>query len=152
MYKIYSKYGILIAAGLIVYFLIFKVIGLHEYPLFSLGNGVIFAAGMYFALKRFRNVSKKMVYLEGFELGLFTGGIASILFTIFIAVYSYQIDREFASVILENWNLEYDLGTSMIVLSTLIMGFATTMILSFTFMQLFKTTQHHHLTNNKQTS
>lgn len=72
-------------------------------------------------------------------MGLFSGGIASVLFSIFMAIYMYQIDTEFSSGIMNKWNLEYDLGTLMLVLSILIMGFATTIVLTLSFMQLLKT-------------
>jgi hypothetical protein len=55
-----------------------------------------------------------------------------------MAIYMYQIDTEFSTSIMERWNMEYDLGTFMLVLSILIMGFASTLILTLTFMQLLK--------------
>ena len=82
--------------------------------------------------------TKKYFNEKGFEVGLLCGGIATILFTSFMAVYMYQIDTEFAAHIMEKWNLEYDLGTLMLVLSIFIMGLSTTLVLTLTFMQLLK--------------
>ena len=138
MIKAYTTYGIWTALALIVYFLVLKLIGLHQYPVLSAVNALIFGAGIYIALKNYRSKKTGIKYEKGFELGLLTGGIASIIFTVFMALYMYQIDDEFATSIMESWNVETDLGTSMLVLAIFIMGLVTTLILTFSFMQLFK--------------
>ncbi|HLT49743.1 DUF4199 family protein [Aequorivita nionensis] len=138
MFKVYSRYGILIAVVLIVYFLLLKLVGLHQYPILSAVNGLIFTIGIYLALNTYKSQTNDFKFEEGFEVGLFSGGIASLLFTIFMAIYMYQIDNEFAIGILKKWGLEYDLGTLMLLLTILIMGFVTTLVLTFSFMQLLK--------------
>lgn len=138
MFKIYSTYGFGIAIVLIVYFLILKLMGLHQYPVLSSVNAIFFGAGIYMALKNYRSKVSEIKFEKGFELGLFTGGIASIVFTVFMALYMYQIDDEFATALLQNWNLETDLGISILVLTILIMGLVTTLLLTFAFMQLLK--------------
>ncbi len=138
MFKVYSRYGIWIAAILIIYFLILKLVGLHQYPILSAFNGLIFGLGIYLALKKYKSQKNNFKFEKGFEVGLFSGGIASLLFTVFMAIYMYQIDSEFAAGILKTWGLEYDLGTFMLLLTILIMGFATTLILTLAFMQLLK--------------
>lgn len=138
MFKVYSRYGIWIAIILIAYFLILKLMGLHQYTFLSAVNGLIFGFGIYLALKNYASQSNRFKYEEGFEVGLLSGGIASILFTIFMAIYMYQIDTEFSANIMETWSLEYDLGTLMLLISILIMGFATTLVLTLCFMQLLK--------------
>jgi hypothetical protein len=138
MFKVYSRYGIWIAAILIAYFLLLKLIGLHQYPVLSSVNGLIFGAGIYLALKKYSSRKNNFKYEKGFEVGLLSGGIASLLFTLFMAVYMYQIDNEFAAGILKSWNLEYNLGTLMLLLTILIMGFVTTLVLTLAYMQLLK--------------
>lgn len=138
MFKISSTYGIWIAIVLIAYFLLSKLVGLHQYPAFSILNGAIYGVGLYMVIKTYRLKTSDWKYEKGFEIGLFTGGIATIIFTIFMAIYMYQIDGVFAANILESWSLDYDLGTSMLLISMLIMGFATTVVLTLAFMQLHK--------------
>ena len=138
MIKVYSSYGIWIAVVLIAYFLLLKLIGLHQYPVLSAATGLIFGAGIYMAMKKYAATTTNFKYERGFEVGLFSGGIASIIFTIFMAVYMYQLDTEFSNAIMEKWNLQYEMGTLMLVISLLIMGFATTLVLTLTFMQLLK--------------
>lgn len=138
MLKLSSTYGIWIAIILIAYFLLLKLVGLHQYPAFSIFNGVIYGVGLYMATRAYRNKTHDWKYEKGFEIGLFTGGIATIIFTVFMAIYMYQIDGVFAANILESWSLDYDLGASMLLVSILIMGFATTLVLTLAFMQLNK--------------
>ncbi len=138
MFKVYSSYGIWIAIILIIYFLLLKLIGWHQYPVLSSVNGLIYAAGIYLALQKYRSRKNNFKFEKGFEVGLLSGGIATILFTFFMAIYMYQIDTEFADQILSSWNLEYNLGTLMLLLTILIMGFVTTLVLTFSYMQLLK--------------
>lgn len=138
MIKTYSRYGIWIAIGLIAYFLILKMIGLHQYPMFSIANGFIYGFGLYKAMRSYRNSESDFQYEKGFMVGLVSGGIATAIFTAFMAVYIFQIDMEFTANILESWSLSYDLGASSILWSIVIMGVSTTLILTLTFMQLLK--------------
>lgn len=138
MFKVYSRYGIWIAVILIAYFLLLKLVGLHQYPVLSSVNGLIFGFGIYLAMKSYASRKDKFKYEKGFQVGLFSGGIASIIFTVFMAIYMYQIDAEFSDAIMERWNVEYDMGTLMLLITILIMGFATTLVLTLSFMQLLK--------------
>ncbi len=138
MYKVYTTYGIWIAILLIAYFLLIKLIGLNEYPLLSAFNGIIFGFGIYLALKKFSTIDHDSKYERGFEVGFLSGVIAAVLFTIFMAIYMYQIDTKFAYNIMEQWNMEEDLSVFMLLITILIMGIVTSLILTFSFMQLFK--------------
>jgi hypothetical protein len=138
MVKLYTRYGIIIAIILIAYFLLLKLIGLHQYPVFSAANGVIFGVGILLALKKYKASKSKFKYQKGFQLGLFTGGLATMLFVFFMAVYMYQLDTEFSQNILDSWQLNYESGTFMILISLFIMGLATSMVLTLAFMQLLK--------------
>ena len=67
MIKIYTKYGIITAILLIAYFLISKLVGLHEYPVFSALNGVIFGVGILWAMK---NTILSVLAVCSFVLGI----------------------------------------------------------------------------------
>lgn len=138
MTKIYSRYGILIAIILIAYFLLSKLMGLHQYYALSAVNGLIYGVGLYLAIKKFGDSENEMKFEKGFELGLFTGAVATVIFTIFMAIYMYQIDTDFAAAFMDQWGLEYNSGTLVLLISILIMGFVTTLVLTFSFMQLLK--------------
>ena len=138
MVKLYTRYGIIIAIILIAYFLLLKLIGLHQYPVLSAANGVIFGVGILLVLKTYKASQSRFEYQKGFQLGFFTGGLATILFVTFMAFYMYQLDTEFSQNILDSWQLNYESGTFMILISLFIMGLATSMVLTLAFMQLLK--------------
>lgn len=139
MSKTYSTYGLWTAVLLIAYFLLIRLIGWHHYPILSAVNGIIFGFGIYLALKKFINTFPEKKYEKGFEVGFLTGFIASVIFTIFMAIYMYQLDTEFAHNIMAQWNMEDDLSTFMLLVTIFIMGIVTSLILTFSFMQLLKT-------------
>jgi uncharacterized membrane protein len=132
------KYGIGIGIAMIAYFLLTKLIGLHQYPVLSALNGVIIGAGIFLSLRSYKTNSDSFKYQDGFQLGLFTGGLATILFSVFMAVYIFQIDTQFAEAVLHTWNLNFNKGSLILILSLVIMGFSTSFILTLAFMQLLK--------------
>jgi len=138
MSKIYIKYGILIAIGLILYFVITKLLGLHKYPVLSAANGVIYGAGILMALKKTKERKSKFKYQKGFQVGFMSGAIATLIFVAFMAFNMYQIDTEFAGNILDSWNLTYESGAFIILFSLVLMGMATSIVLTLAFMQLLK--------------
>ncbi len=138
MRKYYLKYGIGIAIAMIAYFLMTKLLGLHQYPVLSALNGVIIGAGIFFSLGRYKADSESFKYHDGFQLGLFTGGLATVLFSAFMAIYIFQIDTQFAEAVLDTWNLNFNKGSLILIMSLVIMGFSTSFILTLAFMQLLK--------------
>jgi len=138
MFKVYLRFGIWIAVILIAYFLLLKLVGLHRYPVLSAVNGLIYGAGIYMAIKAYNAKKTNFKYEKSFEVGFLTGAIATILFTGFMAVFMYQLDSEFAVNILEKWGEEYARGTLILLASIGLMGFATTLVLTLSFMQLLK--------------
>ena len=138
MQKYYVKYGLGIAGALIAFFLLTKLIGLHKYPILSAVNGLIYGAGIFYALKNYKASTDSFKYQDGFQVGLFVGGLATMVFTAFMAIYIYQIDTEFAEAILDSWGLNFNKGSLIILLSLFIMGLSTTFVLTLAFMQLLK--------------
>ncbi|EZH74876.1 membrane protein [Aquimarina atlantica] len=132
-------YGLLIAAGLIVYFLLLSLIGVQTKPVFSLGNGIIVALGLYKAMKNYKQEKgSDFEYQKGFMAGLFTGFNATIVFIIFFAIYVTNINTNFLPEMLANWSSHYHVGVGIVVFVAAVMGFATTFVLTLSFMQLFK--------------
>ena len=138
-FSIPIKYGIAIAAGLIAYFLILSLFGAHKKPIFSLFNGVIMAYGMYEAIKHYRLLkANKFKYEKGFMAGLLTGFNATIIFTIFFGVYATEIKPDFINELLSMWRSDYGIGIGIVLFVVAVMGFATSIILTLMYMQLFK--------------
>ncbi|TDN95548.1 uncharacterized protein DUF4199 [Salegentibacter sp. 24] len=133
------KYGLIIVVGLIAYFLILSLFNLHIYPLFSLFNGVIMALGMWLALKAYRNSKgAKFKYQKGFMASLLTGFNATIVFTIFFAFYATELNANYLSNLINMWRTDYGTEIGIVLFVVAIMGFATTLVLTLAYMQLFK--------------
>ncbi len=138
-FSIPIKYGIAIAIGLIAYFLILSLFGAHIYPLFSLFNVVIMAGGMWLALKAYHNSKgAKFKYQKGFMASLLTGFNATILFTIFFAVYATELNPDFLDNLINMWRTDYGTSIGIVLFVVAVMGFATSLVLTLAYMQLFK--------------
>lgn len=138
MTKVYMKYGGIIAATLILYFLSMTLFGLQKYPVLSILNAVLYGGGIMRAMQTFKRDSKTFDYADGWQVGFMSGAVATLIFTAFMAVYMLQIDTEFASALLATWNTSYTNGVSVILFSIVLMGMSTAVVLALTFMQLLK--------------
>jgi len=138
-FSIPIKYGLLISVGLIAYFLILSVFNAHIYPLFSLFNGVIMAVGMWLSLKAYRNSKgTKFKYEKGFMASLLTGFNATIVFTIFFAFYATELNPDFLGNLINMWRTDYGTEIGIVLFVVAVMGFATSLVLTLAYMQLFK--------------
>ncbi len=138
MAKYFTKYGLGVAILMIAYFLLTKLVGWHQYPILSALNGLFIGGGIFFAVRDYKVGSEDFKYQDGFQLGLFTGGLATVIFAIFMAVYVFQIDTQFSKAVLDTWGLDYNKGSLIVIISLIIMGFSTSFVLTLAFMQLLK--------------
>lgn len=100
--RIPQSYGLRIAVGLIVYFLIMHFAGLsHEVEL-RLLNLLILVTGVYLALKKFRETHEyHLNYFRALITGVSTAAIGSFLFAGFLFIYM-SVDESLMSSIREN--------------------------------------------------
>ena len=137
------KYGLYIMGGLIAYFTIVGLLELNTNIWLRLANGLFMATGIYFAIKNYKSKYKEdFTYVDGFKTGLITGFIATGGFVVFMAIYVFHIDKEFADNILKHWFNNGDQGAALIIMIVLIEGLASTAVLTLTFMQIFKKSQN----------
>jgi len=133
------RFGIALTSSLIAYFLVLSLFGLHTNPLFSLFNGVITGFAIYEAIKYKRlEKGQDYTYSTGFQAGIVTGFLASILFTFFMAVYATEVDPDFISKIAGTFEKSYDIGVGVFCFTVLLSGLATSIVLTLSFMQLLK--------------
>ena len=133
------KYGLFSAFGLIAYFLIVKVIGLHNNPWLRVFNGAIVGYGIYASIKHFKVVSgADFTYANGFKTGLLTGFLATFVFAVFMAVYMFHIDVEFMNNLLKNWFTNLNQGGGVLIFIIIIEGMSSSMVLTLASMQYFK--------------
>lgn len=147
------RYGVILGVILIVYFLILSLFGLHTYVWFSLANAVFTGIGIFIATRDFKAKKKNFRYHKGFVAGLKTGFIATVIFTVFFAIYASNINPSFTDELLSTWHALPVSGTGFgqIILVVATMGFVSTFILTFVCMQLFKDSwnTHHPKQNEK---
>lgn len=101
--RIPENYGLKIAAGLTVYFLIMKFAGLLYILELRMLNLIILVAGIYFALKKFKATHEDHInYFRALATGVATGAIGSFGFAVFFWVYSSFIDPPFMQFLIDN--------------------------------------------------
>lgn len=90
--RIPESYGIRIAGGLIVFFLVMKFSGLSHHPELRLLNLFILVGGIYFALKKFKQThEERLNYFRALVTGVATGAVGSLIFSVFLFIYM-QVD------------------------------------------------------------
>ncbi len=137
------RFGIVTSACLIAYFLILASLGLHTNVFYSLFNAVITGFGVYETIKYLKiKRPETFTYSIGFVAGLTTGGIATLLFTIFFAFYSTEISPGFLEELSTKWAKEYENFEAIVFLVVATMGFVTSLVLTLSFMQLFKSSNN----------
>ncbi|MFD2099883.1 DUF4199 domain-containing protein [Flagellimonas iocasae] len=137
------RFGIVTSAILIAYFLFLSLLGKHTNVFFSLFNGVITGFGIYETIKYTKlRQGKGFSYGNGFTAGITTGFIASLLFTIFFAFYSTELNSTFLDELSKTWSKDYKNFQGIVFFTVAIMGFATTLVLTLSFMQLFKSSNN----------
>ena len=100
--RIPENYGLRIAGGLAVYFVVMHFAGLGHHVELRLLNLLIQAAGIYFALKKFNQTHEDhMNYFRGLVTGVATGAIGSILFAVFMFIWM-KADASLMASIIEN--------------------------------------------------
>ncbi|MGB5275525.1 MAG: DUF4199 domain-containing protein [Flavobacteriaceae bacterium] len=137
------RFGIAASGSLIAYFLILALFGLHTNIFFSLFNGVITGFSIFEAIKyeRLRDPIG-FSYGQGFKIGLVTGFTATLIFTLFFALYATEINADFLEELSSVWFKDYKDFEAIVFFTVAIMGFATSLVLTLAFMQLFKSSNN----------
>ncbi|HOX84016.1 MAG TPA: DUF4199 domain-containing protein [Chryseolinea sp.] len=86
--RIPENYGLRIAGGLIVFFLFMKLINLSNHVELRMLNLVILVAGIYLALKKFKQTHRDHLnYFRALVTGVATGAVGSLVFSAFLFLY-----------------------------------------------------------------
>lgn len=137
------RFGLATSGCLIAYFLILALFGLHTNVFYSLFNGVITGFGIYEAIKYYRLKDKEgFNYGKGFTAGMVTGFAATLIFTLFFALYSTEINTGFLEQLSTVFFKDFKNFEGIVFFTVAIMGFATTLVLTLSFMQLFKSSNN----------
>jgi len=100
--RIPERYGLAIAAALMLFFLIMKVAGLSHHPELRLLNLLILVVGTYLALKKFKQTHQdRLNYFRALVTGVATGAVGSIVFAVILFLYM-QLDPALMQAIKTN--------------------------------------------------
>jgi len=137
-----EKYGALTAVGLIVLFFIMKFAGIvHVIELRAL-NFFILATGVVMSLRFFSKTSpQSFTYLKGLGLGVLTGIIASVLFGLFVFVYTNFLDPAFMQALVDNEPFGQYLNPYIAGVAVAVEGIASGLILAFIAMNYMDTVE-----------
>jgi putative effector of murein hydrolase len=129
--RIPENYGIRIAAGLILYFVVMKMVGLSHHVELRLLNLVILTIGIYAALKKFKQTHKDSLnYFRGLITGVATGGIASLIFGAFLFLYM-KFDSDMMKAIVDNEPMGHYLNAYMTAFIVVLEGFFSGLLATF---------------------
>jgi hypothetical protein len=86
--RIPESYGVKIGVGLIVYFVVMHLTGLSHHVELRLLNLLILVAGVYLALKKFKEThGSQLNYFRALITGVATATVGSCIFAVFLFVY-----------------------------------------------------------------
>ena len=129
--RIPEKYGLQIAGGLIVFFLIMRIIGLGHMTELRLLNLLILTAGIFLALKKFKQThAERLNYFRGLITGVATGAIASLIFGLFLFIYM-KLDAGLMKTIVENEPMGRYLNPYIVAFIVVLEGFFSGLTVTF---------------------
>jgi hypothetical protein len=129
--RIPLNYGLRIAGGLIVYFLVMKVATLGHHVELRLLNLLILGVGIYFALKKFRGThTGSLNYFRGLITGVSTGAIGSLVFGAFLFIYM-KADADMMKSVVENEPMGHYLNAYMAAFIVALEGFFSGLLVTF---------------------
>ena len=133
------RFGIVLGALLISFFLVLSLFGLHTHPAYSIGNSIIVGFGIFETIRYYKlEQSNAFSYSGGFTVGIVAGFLATLMFTVFFLLYTTEINSDFLLNLLSVFKGDYNVSVGLVTFVVAIMGFATTVVLTLTCMQLLK--------------
>lgn len=129
--RIPENYGLRIAASLILFFLVMRLLGFGHHAELRLLNLVILTVGIYLALKKFKQThSDQLNYFRGLITGVATGGIASLIFGVFLFIYM-KLDTDLMQSIIDNEPMGRYLNPYIASFIVVLEGFFSGLLVSF---------------------
>jgi len=133
MRKIAIKYGLLMALGFTLYFVVMHLLGLSETYEARLLNAVVHLSLLYFAIKEYSEAdetSSTSQYVRGVAVGMYSSFIGVLGFTIFMFIF-LSINDEFMLALKEYFSLGNFLNPLMASAFMFVEGIAVGLIGSY---------------------
>ncbi len=135
------KYSLLIAAGLIIYFLLMAQFQLTETIELRFMNFFIVFIGLFAVIKRSMR-GENANYLRSFGRGALVGILSSVLFGFFMFIYLRILNPDFMLYLNANAPFGELLSPGSAAMVVMMEGAASSMIISFALLQLLKKSWH----------
>jgi len=138
--KIGLTTGLITSLLLIAYFMLMKAFGLDHVLELRFVNAVILATGVCYGINKFkRELNEDEFYLKGIAQGFYIAAVAVTSFALFMSIYIMYIDAPLLQHIKEQYpNMGTSLNGFTIFLTIFMEGMASSAIVTFAAMQLFK--------------
>lgn len=136
------KAGIFTSTGMILYFVIMRLLNLHHHLELHYLNIIILFLGLRYAIKRNIFISGEIKYFEGLKSGIVVTIITIIIFNIFMLIYETIIDPDFLILLKENIHLGNEFTSQQTIFNVMglltIEGLSSGFIMTFILMQYYK--------------
>jgi hypothetical protein len=146
MEKIGLKYGFLTALGLIVYFVVMKLLGFAHILEFRFLNALILTLGIIMALKSLKAINKGNIkYLQGLGTAFLTALVSTTLFAVFMLIYIKGFDDSLVKVLSADRMIGERIESTpgLVVFMVLMLeGVISGFMIGFIAMQYFKRPDH----------
>ena len=132
------KYALFMATALVVYFIFIDIIGYAAQSYLSFFNAIIVGAGIFFVIKDVYKNATAFKYMDGFVAGIKAGFIATVLYTIFMAIYLFEIRPELTLELKEQVAIAGGSIEIALLLFIFLSGLATSIVLPLVILPLYK--------------
>lgn len=129
--RIAERYGLAIAAGFILYFVVMFAIGQGSHVELRLFNLPILGAGVYFGLKKFKEThGQHMNYFRALATGVSISSIGAFLFAAFFFAFT-KMNPDFMQWIMDNEPMGRHLNPYMLSFIILLEGVFSGLLVTF---------------------
>jgi len=137
------KYGLLVGAAHIVYFLLMRVLGLTHHIGLSYLSGIFLIIGIVLAISKYKKLKGGMLrYFEGLGMGAITAAVSSLILALFLVLFVTAFDSTYMDALSASGYFPEGLSVLSLFLVTLLEGSVPGFIATFVIMQWFKREDH----------
>lgn len=136
------KAGAYTALGLILYFLLMRLLNFHHYLILHYLNVFILFFGLRYAIKHIKSLNGDIKYFEGLKSGVIVSIISIFLFNIFWLFYETVLDPPFLVFLSEKISLGHIFSAEETIIDIMglitVEGLSSGFILTYILMQFYK--------------
>lgn len=137
------KYGLMVGAAHIVYFLLMRVLGLIHNIGLSYLSGIFLIIGIVLAISKYKKLKGGMLrYFEGLGIGAIIAAVSSLILALFLVLFVTAFDSTYMDALSASGYFPEGLSILSLFLVTLLEGSVPGFIATFVIMQWFKREDH----------